>query len=252
MSRGLTASARVAGLLCVSAVTFAGPAAAQPRESRYSVWLNAGAQASMPALTDRFTFEMHAEDAGVEAGYRSKAALLVDGGVAVRILRNIGVGVSISRFNGDARAGIAARIPYPFEFNRFRDVSGTSSALDHSELAYHVQLQYSRALTRRLRLVLSGGPTVFDLRRQLVTDVQVDEAYPFDTATFRSAGARAAKGTGIGFHAGADVAWTFGRHAGIGALVRYARGTVDLEGPSRTTSVDAGGVQAGAGLRVYF
>jgi hypothetical protein len=235
-------------LLCASVA----PVAAQQRPSRFSVWFNGGAQAAMPSLADRFTFEMHAEDATVEADYRSREAPLIDAGFAMRIHRSIGIGVSISRFSGDGRADITAQIPFPFDFNIFRDVSGTAPSLEHTEVGYHAQVQYSRPLSRRLRLVLSAGPTLFDVRRQLVDRVEVDEAFPFDTATFRSATARVGTGTGIGFNAGADLAWAVGRHAGLGALVRYSGGTADLKGPSRTTRVDAGGVQAGAGLRVYF
>ena len=236
-------------LLCGSGV----PVAAQAQGAgRYTVWFNAGAQAATPSLTDRFTFEMHAENATVDADYRSKAAVSLEGGFAVRLRQAIGIGISISRFSGDDRAGIQAQIPYPFDFNVFREVAGTTAGLDHTELGYHVLLQYSRPMTRRLRLVLSAGPTVFSVQRQLVETVHVDEAYPFDTATFRTANSRVAKGSGIGFNAGADVMWALSRHMGAGALVRYTRGTADLEDTIRTISVDAGGLQGGLGLRVYF
>ena len=39
---------------------------------------------------------------------------------------------------------------------------------------------------------------------------------------------------------------------GIGGLVRYTRATVDLESKDRTISVEAGGVQAGGGVRLVF
>jgi hypothetical protein len=242
----------VAWSICVLLGVSVAPVAAQERPARYSVWFNAGAGAAAPSLNDRFTFEMHAEDATVAADYRSRAAVLIDGGFAVRIRKAIGIGVAVSRFSGEDRAGIEAQIPYPFDFDVFREVSGTTPGLDHTELGYHVQVQYSRPVSRRLRLVLSAGPTVFSVRRQLVETVQVDEEYPFETATFRSANSRIATGTGIGFNAGADVVWPLGRNTGVGAMVRYARGTADLKGPARATKVDTGGVQGGAGLRIYF
>lgn len=252
MTRRPRPARAIPALVCLATVALAGPAAAQQAEPRYQLWFGGGTQAAMPSLGDRFTFEMHAEEASVEADHRATAALLVDGGFAVRLRRAYGVGVSVSRFSGRGRAAVAARIPNPFEFDRFREASGTASGLDHTELAYHVQLRYSRAIGGRLRLLLSGGPTVFDVRRELLIDVQVDEAYPFDTATFRNASARVAKGTGIGFHAGADLVWMAARRAGVGALLRYARGTADLTAASRTLSVDTGGLQSGLGLRVYF
>jgi hypothetical protein len=237
---------------CAFVVLAADHAAAQQRPSRFTVWFGAGVQAAMPPLTDRFDFFMHGEDAPIEADYDTKAALLVDGGFAVRVAKSIGVGVSVSRFKGDGSAAVNAQIPNPFEFNKFREVSGTASGLDNTELGYHVQLQFARPLTHRLRLVVSAGPTWFDVKRQLVTSVQVDESFPFDTAAFRSAPAAAAKGSGIGFNAGADIAWTFNRSAGVGAIVRYARGQVDVNVAARSVTVDVGGLQTTAGLRLSF
>ena len=206
----------------------------------------------MPAFTDRFEFRLHSEDTAAEARYPVKAALLVDGGFAVRIATNLAVGVSISRFNRNGSADVTAQIPNPFEFNKFREVTGPSAVLDNTELGYHVRLQDTRPLGRRLRLVLSGGPTYFDVKRQLVSAVQIEEAYPFETATFRSAPASAAKGSGIGFNAGGDLIWTVNRSAGLGVMVRYARASVDFDVAEGSATVDVGGVQATAGLRLYF
>jgi hypothetical protein len=227
---------------CVVLALPAVPAAAQQPAGRFTVSFGAGVQAALPAFNDRFDFLRpvdQAEEATAVADYRGKAALLIDGGFAVRLKGNIGVGVSISRFKGEGSAGVTAQMPHPFLLDTFREVSGNASSLDNTELGYHLQLQYSRPLSRRLRLVVSAGPTFFDVKRDLVTAVQIDEAYPFDTATFRSATASVAKGSGIGFNAGADVAWTFNRSAGLGAMVRYARGSVDPDVAARSVRVDA-------------
>jgi hypothetical protein len=247
---------RARALLLVASLAVVPPAsaAAQSPGGRVTAWVSGAAQSATPALSERFEFLRpvdQAERAVVDTDYRSKAGLLIDGGVAVRLRGRLGVGVSISRFSGEAGADVVAQIPYPFEFGRFREVSGTSAGLDRTELAYHVQLRYSHPLGQRVHLVVSGGPSIFNVRRHLVSEVQVDEEYPYDTAAFRSATARVAKGTGIGAHAEADVNWAFGRHAGLGFLLRYSRGSADLTGP-RSVTVGAGGVQSGVGLRLYF
>lgn len=251
MSGAVRASLAVWVMVVVSAV----PAAAQLPSGRFTISFGAGVQATMPGFDDRFTFLRpvdQAENATADVRYEGKPVLLIDGGFAVQLIRNIGVGVSISRYQGDGNADVTAQIPHPFEFNRPRDVTGTASGLDHTELGYHVQLQFSRPIGNRLRLVLAGGPTVFDVSRRIVDTVDVDESYPFDTATFRSARTSAAKGTGIGFNAGADLVWTINRSAGLGTIIRYARGTADLDVAARSVTVDTGGVQATAGLRLYF
>lgn len=233
----------------------AAPAAAQQPSGRFTISVGAGVQAAMPGFDERFAFLRpvdQAENATADVRYEGKTPLLIEGGFAVRLINNIGVGVSISRYQGDSTADVTAQIPHPFEFNKPRDVTGMASGLDHTELGYHVQLQFSRRIRNRLRLMLAGGPTLFDVNRQIVDTVEVDESYPFDTASFRSARTSAAKGTGIGFNAGVDLVWTINRNAGLGALVRYARGTADLDVAARTASVDVGGVQATGGLRLYF
>ena len=102
-------------------------------------------------------------------------------------------------------------------------------------------------------LVLSGGPSWLNVEQELVTDVLYDETYPFDTATFRSAPTRRSKASVTGFNAGADLQWMFGRHIGVGGMVRFIRGSVDLTTENdRRISVRAGGVQAGGGLRIGF
>jgi hypothetical protein len=45
----------------------------------------------------------------------------------------------------------------------------------------------------------------------------------------------------------------FTRLFGLGGMVRFSRADIDLDGPdNRSISVQAGGVQAGAGVRVVF
>ena len=80
-----------------------------------------------------------------------------------------------------------------------------------------------------------------------------DEEYPFDVATFRSATTRRSKATVTGFNAGADLRWMLSRNIGVGGMLRYIRGSVDLETEDdRQISVRAGGLQVGGGLRIGF
>ena len=74
-----------------------------------------------------------------------------------------------------------------------------------------------------------------------------------DTAAFKSATTKDATASATGYNAGADVYWMFSRNAGVGGLVQIARARVKAPtGDGRTVSIDAGGVQAGGGLRFVF
>ena len=239
-------------LAIVFVVACAASAAAQPA-GRFAVTIGGGLQAAAPTLHDDFRFDEGPEEGTVNARYPAKEAVLVDAGFAMRLRSRVRTGVAVSYSAAKGAASVEAGIPHPFLFNRLRPVESTISKLDRREIAVHAQVQYVMPLTRRLHAVLAAGPTYFRVEQQLVDTVQFDHEYPYDTATFRSATSRRARGSGVGFNAGADVVWAFSRRAGLGGAVRYARGSVDLGASGgREVTAEAGGVQGGLGLRVYF
>ena len=52
-----------------------------------------------------------------------------------------------------------------------------------------------------------GGPTIIDVSRQMVKDVEFTETYPYDTAEFKSATVEKTSKTGFGAHGGASVSY---------------------------------------------
>jgi hypothetical protein len=245
MMRVLSASV----MLFVTAV----PMTAQAQPGRSFVALNAGVQAGRSALDDRFDFDQDQEKATVDVDYPAKAGMMVDAGGGLRVWRNLGIGVAVTYFTTKSTARVEARIPHPFHFDRFRDVSGDRSGAERRETAVHVQARYPLALGRRLELVVAAGPSFFNTEQELVTGVQFDQTFPFDEATFRAADARRASGSAVGFNAGADVVWPLGRRLGVGGAIRFVRGAVDLDAANgRRVAVDAGGLQAALGLRLFL
>ena len=241
-----------AAIAVVFILACAATAAAQPSSRRFTIAINGGVEAAAQTLQDDFRFDEGPEEGTIAARYPTADAILVDGSLAVRLARRIRGGVAVSYASASTAARVQAGIPHPFHFERLRPVEGDSSKLDRTELGVHAQIQFVLPLTRRLHAVIGGGPTYFNVERQLVERVEYDHAYPYDEASFRSATSRRAKGSGIGFNAGGDVVWSFTSRAGLGASVRFTRGTVDLEAAGRQVGVEAGGVQAGAGVRVSF
>lgn len=247
--------ARRAGFLpfcAAAALALATPAAAQATSSRLTVSVNAGVQTSATSLSDHFEFERNVETATVDVGYPIKPGVLFDAGVIVRLWKNLGAGVAVSRVTDDGSAEIDAQIPHPFQFLQPRAISGEQRGIMHAETGVHLQLQYSIAIASRFTLVLSGGPSRLSVEQDLVTDVLYDDDFPYDEATFRSATTRRSKASVTGFNAGADLRWMPGR-IGLGGLVRFTRGSVDLTTENdRPVPVRAGGVQVGGGIRIGF
>jgi hypothetical protein len=238
-------------------VVFNGRASAQPRASskptRFTLGVSGGVQGGASSLSEHFSFEKDLETETVGVNYPTKAGALVDVGAAARVWKNVGLGVAVSRVTGRGAADIDASVPHPFQFNQPRTITGTESGVVHAETGVHLDLQYLVPTSTRLQVVLSAGPSWLNVEQEVVTDVIVSQSYPYDTAAFGGAVTKILKASAQGFHAGFDVEWLFSRSVGVGGLVRYTRADVDLDiATGRTLSIKAGGVQAGAGLRVLF
>ena len=239
------------GLIIVFTLLGADPAGAQPLP-RVTIAVNAGYQPSTTSFDDRFTFDLNRETASVETDYPVEAGPLFDAGFGYRFWKGLGAGIAFSRFSVDSTVRAEATLPHPLFFQRNRQISGETAGLTRDETGIHIQAQYHLAPFGGLYIVLAGGPSVLDIKQSIVTDVNFTEEFPFDTATYVGVDSQRVTGTKTGFNVGADVRWMFARHIGVGGLVRYSHATVDLTRNGRTISVDAGGMQIGAGLRVTF
>lgn len=240
-------------LACVAvSLSVGAPAAAQSASDRFVVSINAGIQTTARHLSDHFEFERNIETATVDVRYPSGSGVLVDGGVGIRLWKRLGAGLAVSRFTHDGSAHVEAAIPHPFLLKQPRAISGEASSITRTETGVHLQLLYTIASSRRFRLTLSGGPSRLELRQELVSDVLYDESYPYDTATFRSATTHVSTASKMGGNAGFDVSWMLARHFGVGGMARFTRSSMDLTADTRHIRVEAGGVQAGAGVRVMF
>jgi hypothetical protein len=217
------------------------------------VLVAAGVQASPDDLQDRITFETNAETGTITTDYPGRTGVLFDVTAGFRVRGRLGVAVGVAHATRAGDASVTAEIPHPFFDDQPRTVSGDAGDVSRTETAVHGQLYYDLRPRGAWRLRLFAGPSYFNVEQEIVTDVQADEEYPYDTAEFRSATTSRAKGSAIGLNAGLDVARMFNRRVGVAGSLRYAIASVDLDaGESRTVSANGGGVQAGVGLRILF
>jgi len=227
------------------------PASAQ--NGRVFIDVNGGTQATSTDFVDNVLFTEFVEEGDFDATYAIDSGVIVDVSGGVALSRGLAIGVGYSRFNRTNDAGVDARIPHPFFFNRDRTVAGSLAGLTHEETAVHVQLRWFAPLGDRVSLALFGGPTFFKLSQDLVTTVGFSQSYPFDVATFTSAASGRDSASAVGYNVGADVSVFFSRHVGVGVLARFTRGTVDLVSQDEgLVSIDTGGFHAGGGLRLRF
>jgi hypothetical protein len=229
------------------------PAAAQSTGDRGYVTFNAGFQPKTPDLTDTSRFDLYAETATVDMRYPGKEGIVFDGGAGMRLWKRLGAGVSASYRTSESRLTVSGSLPHPFFIDRPRTFDGETSGIARTETGVHLQALYFVPSRGRWRVVLGAGPSYFSAEQELADEARYDDEYPHDEVTFRDPVVRVFSGSKIGFNVGGDVTFLFGRRFGVGGLVRYAAATIDLDGPdNRRIDLDAGGLQAGAGVRILF
>lgn len=236
-------------LLFAVAVT---PAAAQPASfDRGYAHVNIGGLVGSSDLDQPGSFPLYDETALFNARGDVGGGALFDIGGGYRVWRRLYAGLSYSRTSDSSDAALTGSVPHPLFHDQPRPISGTVTGLKHTEHAVHLQAVWRQPINmfkRSIDLALFLGPTFFNIDQDTVSAFTITEPAP-DLATVTTGSA--SEGT-TGFHIGADVAYRVTRRIGVGLLLRYAGGSVDLPVANQETSLDVGGLHLGAGVRVGF
>jgi hypothetical protein len=268
MSRGMPARGGLGALLAsvsVVAVLLGAPEAVLAQwaqwDDRVLISLNASAHTTTRTIIDAFEFgDMSLlpgtpppfDFGSVATGYDVPKPVFVDASVAVRLSGGFGLGLAVGIRRDTTDLDVFARVAHPLTIQPYREVRA-KVPVRYEETAIHLQLAYVVPLGDRLKVAATGGPSLFSVSAPVVRSVAINQAPPFDTATFRDATVEGADGNGWGFHAGADVSWMFTRHLGVGGMVRYSYGKVEVTPTGRDNlDMDVGGLQLGGGLRMTF
>jgi opacity protein-like surface antigen len=249
MGAGLVTAVVAAVLVLIGTTAFA--QSGEPLRGFVSI--NGGYQASSTDFRDSIVFTEFVEQGSIDSSYNVKTGPQLDVAGGARVWRSLGIGAGITRFSNSGTATVTGKIPHPFFFNQTRSVEGEAAGLKREELAFHIQAMAMVPGGERLSLVVFGGPSFFNVKQGIVQKLQYSQQYPYDTATFSGVDTDTPSESAIGFNAGADVGYFFARNVGIGGVIRFIRASVDFTSiDGETVPVDAGGVQAGAGLRLRF
>lgn len=243
------------------------PAAGQSLgERRLIVGASWGVQFVKDAVTNQVQFELYRETGTFRADYDITTDTAIDGGLAYRLWRRLGVGIDVSHFHKLMTASIVADVPHPFFFSFPRTTTGSAGGVTRRELGIHLQAQYWHRMGDDLLIRGFAGPTVFDVSHDLVSAI-VTEEVGGDFSAVNLVGHETTKTdkTAGGFNIGVDIAY-FGLRRrgflgdsplldriGLSFVLRYSRGTspVAFAGQSQP-ALELGGTHAGLGLRVVF
>lgn len=226
-------------------------AASTSAPARFQVGVDVGAQAKTSSFTDAFDVPLYQENEHISTAYPGSSGLFVSFDAHYRIWKQMTVGVGVSAFSHTGDASVNARVPHPFFDNQFRAIDGTAST-KRQETSVYPTVGWLVPMASHVQLALSAGPSIMSVTQQFVTAVRFSETYPYDTALFTSADVAESSHTAVGVYVGADVAWMFSKNVGVGGIVQFTRATVKEKVGDRSVSIDAGGVQAGGGVRFVF
>ena len=191
----------------------------------------------------------------------SRASLfpLVDLGGGYMITRSFAAGVSFSRIKFEDAAGLEATIPHPTFLNAPASDTGATDALTRRESATHIFAAYVPLRTDRAELRIFGGPSFFWYTADMVNDISYAQTFdplsPQNVVTIDGFTSGEVSGSAIGFHLGGDFAYFFTRMFGMGAGVRFSRGTVTVD-PEPLSQVSqeirVGGTVVFLGVRIHL
>ena len=215
--------------------------------------VSVGVQPGAGALAETTTGVDYLEPTPITADLSGANAPFFDLQVALRLSGPLGLGFGVSGLNITGDAHVTAAIPHPFYFERPRNIEGTAPDVTRREAAVHMGLAYLARASDRADLTFYGGLSYFRVQQDLVSDVTYSESFPFDTAAFSTAQIVEETASKVGYHAGVDITWKLTPRWGVGGLLRFSRARPAFElDEAEVATIDAGGFQAGAGLRLIF
>ena len=242
----MTNTTKTLMLVACLALTTASTVAAQvpPAPPTRFVSVDVGAQPARGSISTANTFPKYDETVtfGAEGGVANGPFFQVAGGA--KVWRSLSVGLGYSRFSSKSDSTATVTVPHPLFFNQPRTSSQTAPDMQRTENGVHLMALWLLAVTDKIDVSLFGGPSFIRVEQQLIASATVIEG----TQNF-APGVTTNTGTAKGVNVGIDGTYMINRNFGVGILLRYAGGKVDLESAS---AVKVGGFQAAAGARVRF
>lgn len=205
-----------------------------------------GGQAGSRTLGADTTFDLYNEQGRLSTTQEVGGGGLFDISAGYKVWRNLAVGLGFSRTGSDSDAAIAASVPDLNVYDAPRAVTGTASGADHSESTIYITGTWMMPVTDKVDVGLSFGPAIFNVSQDVPNAITVTEP----SGAINQTTVSRFDETAVGISLGVDVTYLVTPRYGAGLLLRYTRGSVDIEGA--TDSLTVGGFQIGAGVRVRF
>jgi hypothetical protein len=232
------------------------PSAPAAAPDRLRVVLNFGFWPLTTSFSDSRKLTEYAEQTTIETSYEAAAGFGPDLALQASFFRGLGVLVGYSRVSRDVTGQIEVSRPHPLYLGQNRSASAELSGYALTESAFHLDVAYAR-VAGHLDWALFAGMTMFKVQGDLLDKPTYDDKYPYDELAITGTPSVSVEDSPLGFNVGGRLDYRFGRSRrfGAGVQVLYSTASVVLRANEDVTSdatFDAGGLQVGAGVRVYF
>ena len=245
----MTKAGIVAVCLCAAAPRIVSAQTMQFTDKGY-VSVNVGAEVGSPTLATNSTFTLYDEPATVSTSQKVTGGMYFDIGGAYRVWgKNLLAGITYSHTSSDTNVSLNATLPHPLFFDQPRTVTGSQSGAKHSEDNVHLHAIWMIPIANKFDIGVYGGPTIFAIKQDTVTEVTVTETADLTKPTVSAPLNRVSRTT-VGVNFGVDLQYLIGNKWGVGGNARYSVGSVSI--PGATDSLTVGGFQIGVGGRYRF
>jgi hypothetical protein len=206
--------------------------------------LYGGAQPQRHTFIATGTQSIYDETATVSSEQHIRNGSLIQVGAGYRVQGPLAIGARFSIFGRPGTSHVTAQVPSPAFYNQPDQRERDAEDLAHTERGIHVQAMWMRAVTPRIDVALSAGPSIIRVTQDLTTTFTAPPGTRNIALVKTTEQANA-----IGFNGGFDGVFALSPGLGVGVFVHYLGATVDL--PS-AEDVKLGGVQGGLGLHLRF
>lgn len=222
-----------------------------------NVYGTSESDADQRIFQSRFIAASEAASAAATYPKPSRANTFVDLGGSFMVTHRLGVGVNYSWNSRDDVAGLQTTVPHPTFYGAAATATGQTSELSRREGMTNIYLAFMPIRNNRVEWRLLGGPTIFSLKADMVSDVTYAQnsvpSSPDQTLTVTGFTTAQVKATELGYHVGTDVTYFLTKFIGVGGGVRFSQDniTLDQEPLSKLSQdIRVGGTQVGVGVRL--
>jgi hypothetical protein len=227
--------------LCLTSATASAQTAAAPK---VFISVNGGVHASSEDITVDATQTVYGESALIHSEQTVGGGPMFDISAGYRVWGNVSVAVGYSFFSDTSQAQMTASVPHPIFTDRRRENQLAIDELEHSQRSVHLSAMWTTPLADTMDVSVFAGPTFIKVRQDVANAITV----PAGTQDAIPQTVEESKNT-TAFHLGGDVTYAITPLVGVGGLVRFVIGSVDL--PS-AQDFSVSGFEVGGGVRLRF